>query len=111
MPPDGILPQSAAACPGCIAAPAQAVEVPLPNARLALSLPGIHCQACIATVERALEAVPGVRSARVNLTLRRAMVDAAPDMTAADLIPVVEAAASVLSQALGPDDATRPGAP
>ncbi len=92
MPADGVLPPSAAACPGCIATPVRAAELPLPDARLSLSLPGIHCQACIATVERALEAVPGVRSARVNLTLRRAMVDAAPDMTAADLIPVVEAA-------------------
>ncbi|WP_372573343.1 heavy metal translocating P-type ATPase [Ruegeria jejuensis] len=83
---------TAAACPACVAAPAQAVEPAPQEARIALSLPGIHCQACIANVERALNAVPGVDSARVNLTLKRAMVEAAPDMQAADLIPVLEAA-------------------
>jgi len=59
-------------------------------ARLALSLPSIHCQACISTVERGLNAVPGVTSARVNLTLKRAMIEAEPDMRATDLIPVLE---------------------
>ncbi|MEX0349390.1 MAG: heavy metal translocating P-type ATPase [Paracoccaceae bacterium] len=84
--------QSAAACPACIAAPAQAVEPVVPDARIALSLPGIHCQACISNVERALNAVPGVERARVNLTLKRALIEAAPDMQAASLIPVLEAA-------------------
>jgi Cu2+-exporting ATPase len=55
-----------------------------------LSLPGIHCSACIANVERALNAHPGVEDARVNLTLKRAMIKAAPEMRAADLIPVLE---------------------
>lgn len=50
-----------------------------------LSLPTIHCQACIAKVERALNAHPGVTSARVNLTLKRALIDAAPDVTPAAL--------------------------
>ncbi|MDP5219633.1 heavy metal translocating P-type ATPase [Ruegeria sp. 2205SS24-7] len=83
---------TAAACPACVAAPAQTVESAPQEARIALSLPGIHCQACIANVERALNAVSGVDSARVNLTLKRAMVEAAPDMQAAELIPVLEAA-------------------
>ncbi len=74
-----VLQSSGAACPGCIAAPAQMVEVPAAETgRLALSLPTIHCQACISKVERALDAVPGVNSARVNLTLKRAMIDADP---------------------------------
>ncbi|MBF9046017.1 cadmium-translocating P-type ATPase [Rhodobacterales bacterium LSUCC0031] len=50
-----------------------------------LSLPGIHCAGCISGVERALLAVPGVTEARVNLTLRRAAVQGAPDVTPAAL--------------------------
>jgi Cu2+-exporting ATPase len=37
-----------------------------------------------------LNAHPGVEDARVNLTLKRAMIKAAPEMRAADLIPVLE---------------------
>ena len=86
-----VLQSSGAACPGCIAAPAQMVEVPAAETgRLALSLPTIHCQACISKVERALDAVPGVNSARVNLTLKRALIDAAPDVTANDLVTVLD---------------------
>ncbi len=81
---------SLAACPGCLVTPREAVEEAPVAARLALSLPGIHCQACISTVERGLNAVPGVTSARVNLTLKRAMIEAEPDMRAADLIPALE---------------------
>lgn len=81
-----------AACPGCIASPAEPAR-PMPeDVQIALSLPGIHCSACIATVERELNAHPGVEDARVNLTLKRAMVKAAPDLRAADLIPVLEQA-------------------
>ena len=79
-----------AVCPGCVAAPNGAVDDAPTEARLALSLPTIHCQACISTVERGLNAQPGVRSARVNLTLKRALIEADPDMKAADLIPVLE---------------------
>ncbi len=85
-------PPSAAACPGCLAAPPQPVEEAPKDARIALSLPGIHCQACIATVERELAVTPGVKSARVNLTLKRAMIEADPEIRAADLIPVLERA-------------------
>jgi Cu2+-exporting ATPase len=81
---------SAAVCPGCVAAPTEAVNDAPTEARIALSLPTIHCQACISAVERGLNAHPGVHSARVNLTLKRAMVEADPDLRAADLIPVLE---------------------
>ncbi len=81
-----------AACPGCIASPAEPAR-PIPeDVQIALSLPGIHCSACIATVERELNAHPGVEDARVNLTLKRAMVKAAPGLSAVDLIPVLEGA-------------------
>ncbi|WP_170337112.1 heavy metal translocating P-type ATPase [Ruegeria arenilitoris] len=81
-----------AACPGCIATPAEPAR-PIPeDVQIALSLPGIHCSACIATVERELNAHSGVEDARVNLTLKRAMIKAAPNIRAADLIPVLERA-------------------
>ncbi|KUF12622.1 heavy metal translocating P-type ATPase [Pseudoponticoccus marisrubri] len=85
----------ASACPACSAAPAaQALAArPAPEeAHIVLSLPTIHCAACMAAVERALHAAPGVTAARVNLTQKRVNIEAAPDMAAADLIPVVEAA-------------------
>lgn len=79
-----------AVCPGCVAAPSEAAEQAPTEARLALSLPTIHCQACISTVERGLNAHPGIHSARVNLTLKRALIEADPELRAADLIPVLE---------------------
>ncbi len=68
------------ACPACAAAP----ELPpLPRAaapavlrRFELSLPSIHCAACITGVERALDAEPFVAAARVNLSLKRVAVTA-----------------------------------
>ena len=48
------------ACPGCVAATAEPA-LPVPeDIQIALSLPGIHCSACISTVERELNALPGV---------------------------------------------------
>ena len=43
-----------------------------------LVLPGVHCAGCIRTVETVLSRQPGIRSARVNLTRRRAAVLAVP---------------------------------
>ncbi len=73
-------------CPACAAVPA-AVEAAQGDtgARLLLSLPTIHCGGCIAAVERGLAKHPGVRSARVNLTLKRVSVDADPGVSAADI--------------------------
>ncbi len=77
------------ACPACIAAPLAeetAGEACRGDGRAArqiiLSLPGIHCAACIAGVEAGLSRQPGVRKARVNLTLKRATIDADPDTDA-----------------------------
>jgi len=80
------------ACPACDAAPlAQrvAARAGAEHQDVILSLPTIHCATCITDVERALAAHPGVRDARVNLTLRRVTIDA-PGLTAQELIPVVE---------------------
>ena len=87
----------ASACPACDAAP-MARRIAASGARadaapdaLMLSLPDIHCAACITTVERALGRHPGVQSARVNLTLKRAVVVADPGVTAEALIGAVDA--------------------
>lgn len=83
-----------AACPACVAAPsAEAIaEAAAPKeARLALSVPAVHCAACISTVEKALAAVPGVKEARVNLTLKRANIAADPDLEVAPLIAALDA--------------------
>ncbi len=82
----------ASACPACAAAPAAAAAAaPAPaEAQIALSLPTIHCAACISRIEKALNAHPGVTSARVNLTLKRASIAAAPEVTAEDMRALVE---------------------
>ncbi|HHL22673.1 MAG TPA: heavy metal translocating P-type ATPase, partial [Aliiroseovarius sp.] len=77
------------ACPACIAAPL--AEERAGNGagsgyagdgrearRIILSLPAIHCAACIAGVEAGLSRQPGVRQARVNLTLKRVTIEADP---------------------------------
>lgn len=77
------------ACPACAVAPSaeRLAELAAPSsARLMLSLPTAHCAACMSTVEGGLEALPGVRSARVNLTLKRVSVDAEPAVSAETLI-------------------------
>ncbi len=80
-------------CAACSVAPL-AERTAEPSGRggneLLLSLPTIHCAGCISTVERGLNETPGVRGARVNLTLKRASVTTDPGMTAADLIPVLD---------------------
>ncbi len=43
--------------------------------RTYLTIPDMHCGACIRAVEGALQSVPGVESARVNLSTRRATVE------------------------------------
>lgn len=85
---------TASACPACVAAPsavaiAAAAEAEK-GARVMLSLPTAHCAACISTVENAVQAVPGVRSARVNLTLRRVSVEADANVSADALIGVLK---------------------
>lgn len=84
------------ACPAC-----DVVPLALTTAKAAarpddiiLALPDIHCASCITDIERALNAHPGVRTARVNLTLRRVNIDA-PGLEADDLIAVITRAGHV----------------
>src|SRR6056297_3047960 len=82
------------ACPACAAAPAAEAVAESPSesaAQILISLPTIHCAACIAKIEQGLEAEPGVRGARVNLTRKRANITADPEITPAHLVRVVEA--------------------
>jgi Cu2+-exporting ATPase len=84
-----------AACPACVALPDAADirdrgAVETGPAQIQLSLPTIHCAGCISGVERALSAVPGVASARVNLTLKRASIEADPGVTPDALIAVLD---------------------
>ena len=73
---------SGMACPACAAAPEAPVTAnrtgapTSPLRRYEISLPAIHCAACITGVERGLAAEPGVSAARVNLTLKRVAVTA-----------------------------------
>ncbi|MFN4156936.1 MAG: heavy metal translocating P-type ATPase [Gemmobacter sp.] len=69
---------------------AQARVAPGP-ARMVFSLPMVHCAACIQVLEPGLEAVEGVRSARLNLTLKRISVEAEADVTPARLIEAMAA--------------------
>ncbi len=85
--------QTPSACPACAAAPAaeQLAELDAPQeAQIALSLPTIHCSACISKVENGLNAHPLVRSAHVNLTLKRASIEAEPEVTAQEMAALVE---------------------
>lgn len=71
-----------AACPACVALP-EPTRGRTAAPDLVLHLPDIHCAACIGEVEEALNAVPGLGEARVNLTLKRAFVASggvAPDL-------------------------------
>lgn len=80
------------ACPACTVVPAAeriAAQRAARAARIVLSLPNAGGAQSISLVEAALQAVPGVRSARVNLTRKRVSVDAEGTVTAARLIAVL----------------------
>jgi Cu2+-exporting ATPase len=82
------------ACPACAAVPAAEALARAADARaegLVLSLPTAHCAACITEVEAALRQVPGVHSARVNLTQKRVSVAAEAGIGAEALIARLEA--------------------
>jgi len=78
----------ASGCPACAAAPAaeSLARADLPRARVLLSVPEVHCAACISTIERDLAKMPGVNSSRLNLTLKRLSVDADAGIEPADVI-------------------------
>ncbi|MBD3679120.1 MAG: cadmium-translocating P-type ATPase [Rhodobacteraceae bacterium] len=84
---------SLATCPACgVGAPVEAKPVAPQKDDILLSLPGIHCAGCISEVERTLKRQPGVRAARVNLTQKRATVQAEDGVNAEDLTAALEQA-------------------
>ena len=94
---------SVAACPACSGAGPVAESVAgrdTPTHHLVL--PNIHCASCIRTVEDTLRAQPGIRDARVNLTLKRAAITAAPN---ADPTPWITALARAGHEAYEADAA------
>ena len=74
-----------------------------------LVVPGMHCAGCMAKVERALRAVPGVASARVNLTARQVGVEHAAEVTMPQLMDAL-GAVGCASQPRGADLAPPPSA-
>jgi Cu2+-exporting ATPase len=84
----------ASACPACVVVPA-AERIAALRAdragRIVLSLPSVGGAQSISLIEAALQAVPGVRSARVNLTQKRASVEAEASVSAAQLIETLGA--------------------
>lgn len=60
--------------------------------RTVLAVPGMHCAGCMGKVERALGAVPGVASARANLTARTIAVDHTPAVEIPDLVTALAGA-------------------
>ncbi|WP_299614669.1 heavy metal translocating P-type ATPase [uncultured Tateyamaria sp.] len=79
---------SVASCPGCLAA-GPIAEASGRNAGLPtheLILPGVHCVACIRSVEGLLNARPDIAAARVNLSRKRVAITAEPGMDPAPWI-------------------------
>ncbi|WP_106745601.1 heavy metal translocating P-type ATPase [Yoonia maritima] len=84
----------AAACPACIGMPEGTLEKAASNgnSQIILSLPAIHCVACINGVERALRGVNGVANARVNLSMKRVTVGLDRPIAPEQLIDTLELA-------------------
>ena len=59
-------------CPACAAAPL--AEQTAHGPALQFSVPGVHCAACIGTIERGLAHLNGVTDVRVNLSMKRLSV-------------------------------------
>ena len=67
--------QAAAVSDGAVAAITKAGYA-VPSQQLELTVEGMTCASCVGRVERALQAVPGVHSAVVNLATERATISA-----------------------------------
>lgn len=84
-------------------------QLPRDAEETVLVVPGMHCAGCMAKVERALGALPGVESARVNLTARQVNVLHAPDLETATMVAALDAV-GFASQMREHDEARRPSA-
>lgn len=103
------------ACPGCdataLATNRASGQAQQGDREIVLSLPSMHCAACISTVERGLLDMTGVSSVRVNLTRKRAVIWASPavtDLALTDALAGLGYDAQPLDQAtLGADSSDR----
>ena len=101
--------EGAAALPAIDAA-LSAAGYPLKTDTLTLDLEGMHCGSCVARVEQALSAVPGVVSAEANLATERAEIRyAAGALETADLLRAAETAGYPAQ--LRSEEAAPPAAP
>ncbi|WP_421837848.1 heavy metal translocating P-type ATPase [Novosphingobium sp.] len=78
--------------------------------RTVLAVPGMHCAGCMGKIERALGAVPGVASARANLTARTIAVDHTGAVEIPELVAALAGAgfaAQPREDALEPPSASR----
>lgn len=64
---------------GALVAAVEDAGYAVPSARTELAIEGMTCASCVARVERALAAVPGVAAARVNLATERATIEGSVD--------------------------------
>ncbi len=71
---------------------AQPALASTPTETTVLIVPAMHCGGCMAKVERALLAVPGVASARVNLTAKQVRAEHGAEVEPAQLIVALEVA-------------------
>lgn len=62
-----------------------------PTTYIDLGVGGMTCDDCVVHVTRALESVPGVEDARVDLASRSAVVTARADVEGSDLAAAVRA--------------------
>ena len=104
----------AAFCPACIGLPEGQLEKAASNGtnQIVLSLPGIHCVACINGVERSLRALEGVANARVNLSMKRVTIGTNQPVSPETLIDTLEMAgfeARILDNSLLDSDADEYG--
>ena len=79
----------------------------VPATRLELAISGMTCASCAGRIERALNQVPGVRSASVNLASERAHVELLGEVPEGELIAAVERAGYRASQ-VSQDTEARP---
>lgn len=91
---------------------AECGEPPARGGAITLVVENMHCGGCLRKVEAALAAVPGVASARANLTARRATAepDPAARIEAPALIAALEQAGFKAAELAVTDDATKTAA-
>lgn len=70
---------------------ATAISSAQPLQRTVLAVPGVHCAGCISKIENGLAGLPGLVSARVNMTSKQLVVNHLPELGIPELVSAVEA--------------------